>query len=214
MGSRFMHLLVADHVARELDIADRGGILLGALAPDARKSRAAHFKAAPHPLFLNNPMDYGRFVLKYRDRFAESFFVGYLSHLVMDDVWTMKTEFSGFERRVQEDPAVYAQYHEDLRLCNAKLDQYYRRAGLFDALVAARHVPEIEEVSAQEVLSYKETAVADFSYPAEHATESLRLFTLQDMVQYVERSQSKAVDICRVALAMSPVEDTVPGRQE
>lgn len=202
MGSRFMHLLVADHVARELESTDRGRMLLGALAPDGHKSRQTHFKATPHPLFLNNPMDYGRFILKYSDRFTDSYFVGYLSHLIMDDVWTMKTEFSGFEKRVKEDPTVYAQYHDDLRLCNAKLDHYYQPTDLFDALLTASDAPDIDEVSGHEVLSYKEEALADFSYPPDHVTQPLQLFTLEEMVQYVERSKSKAVDICRVACRM------------
>lgn len=34
MGSRLMHLLIADRVATELNIVDRGRILLGSIAPD------------------------------------------------------------------------------------------------------------------------------------------------------------------------------------
>ena len=152
---------------------------------------------------MNNPMDYGRFILKYRDRFNDPYFVGYLSHLIMDDVWTMQAAFSGFEQRVQADAAAYAQYHDDLRLCNAKLDAHYRPAALCDALAAACDAPDIDEVSAREVLLYRQEALADFRYPAEHLTAPLHLFALEEMLQYVERSKSKAVDICRVARSLS-----------
>ena len=198
-----MHLLVADHVAQEMEMEDRSRTLLGSLAPDARKAGWTHFKATPHPLFLNNPIDYGRFILKYRDRFNDPYFVGYLSHLIMDDIWTMKSEFSGFERKVQTDAAAYAQYQDDLRLCNAKLDAYYRPATLYAALAAACDAPDIDEASAREVLLYREEALADFRYPAEHLTAPLHLFDLEEMLQYVERSKSKAVDICRVARSLS-----------
>lgn len=197
-----MHLLVADAVATSLGIRDRGRILLGSLAPDARKSDETHYKSAAHPLFLNPSLNFGECMIKYERHFSDPFFLGYLSHLVMDDVWTMKTEFSGFEARVVANSQIYAQYHEDLRLCNAQLDHYYRPIGLREALLASCDVPAMDEASPQEVLRYKKEALADFEYTSAHGTMPLQLFTLEEMVQYVERSISKACDICRVAAHM------------
>jgi hypothetical protein len=196
-----MHLLVADYVATELGIVDRERMLLGSIAPDAAEpKRPAHFKGELHPYALNSPIDFGRFIVKYRNRFTDAFFVGYLTHLVMDDVWTMKTDFSGFEAKIKEDPTLYARYHADLRLCNAQLNEFYRPVGVYDALDKANDVPEIEEVDAQSVLRYKREALADFDYPLEHLSEPLGVFTFEEMIHYVERSKSKALDICRIVL--------------
>lgn len=47
MGSRFMHLLIADFVGKELHIEQLGRMLLGALAPDVTISKMdTHFKGA------------------------------------------------------------------------------------------------------------------------------------------------------------------------
>jgi hypothetical protein len=201
VGSRLMHLLVADYVCRELNITERPAILLGSIAPDAANpKRASHFKGERHPYADNPPLDFGRFVAKYRDCFPHPFFVGYLTHLVMDDVWTMKTDFSGFEKRIQQDPTLYTRYHHDLWLCNAKLLQRYNMDGVEEALRKADNVPAMEEVDKQAVLDYKREALADFQYPPENVDSPLQVFSFEEMVQYVERSKAKALDICRMVL--------------
>ncbi len=194
-----MHLIVADYVAAELGISNRGRILLGAIAPDATPDKAStHFKGQLHPYALNRPIDCHRFVLKYRNRFSDAFFIGYLTHLVMDDVWTMKTDFSGFEARVKQNPELYHVYHEDLRLCNAKLSQVYSLDGIREMLLSAEDMPDIEEAKKEDVLTYKGEAIADFDYPPKHLTQPLQLFTLDEMIHYVERSKTKALDWSRV----------------
>jgi hypothetical protein len=194
-----MYLIVANYVATELGISDRGRMLLGAIAPDAASDKAStHFKGQLHPYALNRPIDCHRFVLKYRNRFSDAFFIGYLTHLVMDDVWTMKTDFSGFEARVKRNPELYHMYHEDLRLCNAKLSQVYPLHEIHKTLLTAQDMPDIEEVKTREVLTYKQKAIADFDYPPQHLTQPLHLFTFEEMIHYVERSKSKALDWSRV----------------
>jgi hypothetical protein len=85
-------------------------------------------------------------------------------------------------------------------LCNAKLNEFYRPVGVYDALDKANDAPEIEEVDAQSVLEYKREALADFDYPKEHLSEPLKVFTFEEMIHYVERSKSKALDICRTVV--------------
>lgn len=203
MGSRFMHLLIADYVMSELAIHDKTRALLGAIAPDAAKDkRAAHFKGELHPYAYNSPVDYGRFIVKYRDRFQDTFFIGYLTHLVTDDIWTMKTDFTGFEARVKKRPELYEMYHADLWLCNAKLDRRYAAQSkrIRSTLAGANEVAWLDEVDASSVLTYKQEALHDFDYPEENLSIPLRLFTLEEMVHYVERSKSKSLDICRAMI--------------
>lgn len=204
MGSRFMHLLVADYIATELDIGDRGRMLLGSLAPDAVQNKPiSHFQGVLHQFAYNAPLDFGRFTIKYLERFADPFFMGYLTHLVVDDVWTMKTDFNGFEVRVKENPELYHLYHGDLWLCNAKLIEMYDAQYIYDVLHTANGVPDIDEVEHDDVITHKQQALADFRYPPENVSKSLKLFSLEDMVHYVERSKSKALDVCRIIHAIA-----------
>ena len=201
MGSRFMHLLVADYVATELGIEKRDRMLLGSIAPDAAThKREAHFKGKLHRYAHNSPIDFGRFVVKYRSRFSDAFFIGYLTHLVMDDIWTMRTDFTGFEERLKEAPELYDIYHGDLWLCNAKLDAEYHPDGVYESLMIASEVPEMKELDEKTVLRYKREALSDFDYPSENLVKPLRLFTFEEMVHYLERSMSKALDVCRIVL--------------
>lgn len=203
MGSRLMHLLIADYVTSELRICDKGRALLGAIAPDAaRDKRYAHFKGELHPYAYNSPVDYGRFVVKYRDRFEDAFFIGYLTHLVTDDIWTMKTDFTGFEAQVKERPELYEMYHGDLWLCNAKLARRYiaQTKRVRSALFEATDVSQIDGIDATAVLAYKQEALDDFVYPEENIFRPLRLFTIEEMVQYVERCMSKSLDVCRMVV--------------
>ena len=116
MGSRFMHLLIADYVATELRVEERGRMLLGSLAPDASNAKLdTHFQGSS---FLHSPgasWDYGKFVIKYWDRMSDPFMLGYLTHLVADEVWAMKSYFSGFTEMLQRDPTLYDRYHGDFR---------------------------------------------------------------------------------------------------
>lgn len=199
MGSRFMHLLVADYVAEELGIEQRDRMLLGSIAPDAAiHKREAHFKGKRHRFAHNSPIDFGRFVVKYRSQFSDAFFLGYLTHLVMDDIWTMRSDFTGFEERVKQSPELYEIYHGDLWLCNAKLDAAYQPHSIYEPLEAANEVPQMEELNEKLVLEYKLEALSDFHYPSENLSKPLQLFTFEEMVHYVERSMSKALDVCRI----------------
>lgn len=201
MGSRFMHLLVADYVANELGIEQRDRMLLGSIAPDAAIHKGeAHFKGKLHRYAYNSPIDFGRFVIKYRTKFSDAFFIGYLTHLVTDDIWTMKTDFTGFEQRLKKDPELYGIYHGDLWLCNAKLNEAYHPDGVYESLMSANEVPKIEELDEKRVLEYKLEALADFQYPPENLSKPLRLFTFEEMVHYLERSMSNALDVCRIVL--------------
>lgn len=203
MGSRFMHLLIADYVFQELGFEDRGRTLLGSIAPDSSPhKRISHFKSEPHPYAYNSPVDFGRFTAKYISHFSDAFYLGYLTHLVTDDIWTMKTDFTGFEKRLKADPELYQIYHHDLWLCNAKLNEIYQPQDIYETLSAAHEVPSMEEIQSQSVLEYKAHALADFKYPSDNISEPLELFTLEEMIHYVERCKNKSLDVCRIVLAI------------
>lgn len=161
-----MHLLIADYVCTELHIDQRGQMLLGAIAPDAKQIKVdTHFKGAQFKYSNGTPWEYSRFIMKYRERISEPFILGYLTHLVADEVWSMKSFFSGFRERLKNDPTLYERYHQDFRLCNEKLNGMYASEGLYNALASVVFVPKIDEVDENEVLELKKQALNDFEYP-------------------------------------------------
>lgn len=198
-----MHLIIADYVCKELLVEERGQILLGAIAPDATQVKFdTHFKGPRFRFSDGTPWEYGRFIMKYKRRISEPFILGYLTHLVADEVWAMKSYFSGFKDRLKNDPALYDRYHQDFRLCNAKLNEMYAADELYDALASAVHVPKIEEVDENGVLELKKYALEDFHYPVEHVTQELDVFSFEEIVAYIERSAYRALDVCRPLLAI------------
>lgn len=201
MGSRFMHLLISDFVCQELSIKQRGEMLLGAIAPDAHSAKNdTHFVGDRFKYGVNRRWEYGRFIMKYKERITEPFMLGYLTHLVADEVWAMKSYFSGFEARLENDSTLYERYHQDFRLCNAKLNEKYACDGLFEALNSAVYIPKMDELEEQNVLEVKKLALDDFNYPMEHVEQELSIFSFEEILAYLERSAYRALDVCRPLL--------------
>ena len=197
-----MHLLIADFVCKELHVDNRGQMLLGALAPDAKQANMdLHFKGTRFKYADGGSWEYGRFIMKYRECILEPFMLGYLTHLVADEVWDMKSFFSGFKERLKNDPTLYERYHQDFRLCNAKLNEMYASDGLYEALQSATYVPKIEAVDENEVLELKKHALDDFNYPVENVEQELRVFSFEEIIAYIERSAYRALDVCRPLFA-------------
>jgi len=196
-----MHLLISDFVGKELSIKQRGDMLLGAIAPDAKSEKGdTHFQGDQYKYGANRRWEYGRFIIKYKERIAEPFMLGYLTHLVADEVWAMKSYFSGFEERLKNDSTLYERYHDDFQLCNAKLNEKYASEGLYDALNSAVYIPSMDELDEKNVLALKKEALEDFNYPLEHVEQELSIFSLDEIMAYLERSAYRALDVCRPLL--------------
>jgi hypothetical protein len=193
-----MHLLISDFVCKELAIKQQGEMLLGAIAPDARQEKSdTHFVGDRFKYGNGKRWEYGRFIVKYREHITEPFLLGYLTHLVADEVWAMKSYFSGFEERLQNDPTLYERYHQDFRLCNAKLNENYASDGLYEALKSAVYIPGMAELDEENVLQLKKHALDDFNYPMEHVEQELSVFSFEEILAYIERSAYRSLDVCR-----------------
>ncbi|WP_054026398.1 hypothetical protein [Bacillus sp. FJAT-28004] len=202
MGSRFMHLLVADRVGMELNISDRGRILLGSIAPDSDESKEdTHFKGARYAFSDGAPSEYGRFIAKYHEHLSDPFYIGYLTHLVADEQWANFMHYSGLKKRLRSEPDFYINLHKDFYLCNAKLADKYTTEGLYLALEASDDVPELDELNYESVSKVKDEALNDFMYPAENIDTPLQIVTLEEIVAYIERAARRSIDVCYPWLA-------------
>ena len=89
MGSRVMHYCISTLLAKELGVGNRATFILGGIAPDAHgypggNRDITHFKDVDERgrRFIN----YRRFCLQYRHKITEPFYLGYLCHLISDEV--------------------------------------------------------------------------------------------------------------------------------
>lgn len=200
MGSRMMHLIIADSVATELEVTDRGSIFLGAVAPDAAKDwYLGHFKAEANDYPPGSTYEWGQFVNKYRSLLPAPYLIGYLTHLVADEVWGTRSHYTGLTARLLVDDTLHQRYQNDFRLCNAKLHAFIGNDRIYTALSAANRVIDLEEVEGNSVLELKQDALEDFHYPVEHLQEPLDVFTFEEILEYIERSTRRAIDVYRVA---------------
>ena len=90
MGSRMMHLIIAGQVAGKIDISDRPRFLLGGIAPDAVHGREQKTKSHYYEGSVDDGtrrVHYEGFIEKYQKEIQDEFILGYVVHLVGDDVW-------------------------------------------------------------------------------------------------------------------------------
>ena len=67
MGSRSMHLIIANKVANELKIVNKTQFLLGGIAADATSDKETyHFFVGKHEEYTRK-IDYEKFISKYRE---------------------------------------------------------------------------------------------------------------------------------------------------
>ncbi|ACT01697.1 hypothetical protein [Paenibacillus sp. JDR-2] len=90
MGSRMMHYCITSEINKHIYSSQESRIHLGGLAPDLTHPVYAP-KSVTHFVRINGEgkkkTDYEFFVQKYNESFNDSFYVGYLSHLVADHIW-------------------------------------------------------------------------------------------------------------------------------
>ena len=65
MGSRIMHLIIADRIAERLSIKEKNMFLVGGISPDAVNSKeSSHFFRGDHSDYSRH-IDYQEFLYKY-----------------------------------------------------------------------------------------------------------------------------------------------------
>ena len=189
MGSRIMHLVIANRIAECLSIEDRTTFLLGGIAPDAVSTKdLSHF-------FIGEVQDYSRsidykgFLHKYSSQVESHYILGYFTHLIADDIWLKGFYLPWLKNRMEADKEILNLYHNDFRLLNGKLLEHY---GFTDELrKTLSYIPtifDLQEVKSKDVEEFIPYVLGDMEYDKEVINEKLNVFTFNQIVGYIETS--------------------------
>lgn len=194
MGSRIMHAIIAKKVAEALSIKDKTSFVLGGIAADATSNKdASHFYKGALQNFTR-AIDYEGFYQKYQDIADSDYIQGYYTHLIADDLWLQGFNIPWLRNRMAANPAILNAYHQDFKLLNGKLIEYYAcKEELEQLLQASSQIQNIEEVETQEVTQFAPYVLTDMNYEQSALKEPLNVFTFEQIVGYIETSVEKSI---------------------
>ena len=192
MGSRIMHSIIGNKIAEVLSIEDKTLFLLGSIAPDAvfshEEKNLSHFFIGEVQNYSRS-VDYKGFLHKYSAQVENPYILGYCAHLIADDIWLRGFNLSWLRNRMDADEGLYKLYHNDFRLLNGKLLEYY---GFTDELRKTfSHFPtilDLEEVKSKDVEKFVPYVLGDMEYEKEVLNEQLNVFTFNQVIGYIETS--------------------------
>ncbi|WP_042473397.1 zinc dependent phospholipase C family protein [Bacillus ndiopicus] len=198
MGSRIMHLIIANQIAERLNITDKASFLVGGIAPDAASAKEqSHYFIGKEQDYTRS-VDYMGFLQKYDAQKDHSYILGYFTHLIADDLWLKGFYLAWLRNRMANNSNVLALYHQDFRLLNGKLLDYY---GLKPTLQSILHdkpsIINLQEVTEQEVMQFLSYVQEDMIYDEEVLQEELQVFTLQQIIGYIETAVDKGLNSMR-----------------
>ncbi|ANA82446.1 hydrolase [Paenibacillus glucanolyticus] len=189
MGSRIMHLIIANRMADILSIGERTAFLLGSVAPDAVSPKDLSHFFRGEVLDHSRHIDYKGFLHKYRSQADSPYILGYFTHLIADDIWLKGFNLPWLRNRMEANTELYRLYHHDFHVLNGKLLEYY---GFTDILGSILRYPsailDLEEVKSSDVEEFIPYVLGDMEYDIEVLNESLQVFTLDQIIGYIETS--------------------------
>lgn len=189
MGSRIMHLIIGNKIAERLKIEDRTAFLLGSIAPDAVHSKdkdESHFFKGEHRDFTRY-IDYYGFLEKYKACSNQLYVLGYFVHLIADDQWLKGFYMPWLKNRMENDSGLYALYHNDFRLLNGKLLEYYGCVDEMRELISnPRAVMDLDEVKSENVSELVPHVLGDLDYDKKELNDPLQVFRFIQIEGYIE----------------------------
>ncbi|MFD1779116.1 hydrolase [Fredinandcohnia salidurans] len=196
MGSRIMHLVIANRIADELSIKDKSSFLLGGIAADAVSSKdLSHFYKGDVKDY-SRYIDYKEFIHKYSSNIDSHFIQGYYTHLIADDIWLKGFYLPWLKNRMEADKSIFNRYHNDFRLLNGKLLDYYGYTQQLSAAISQNGtIIETEEVKSDDIKKLVSYVIGDMDYGREELEQPLTVFTLEQIIGYIETSVDKGL-IC------------------
>lgn len=202
MGSRMMHLIIAEHVAGKIGIADRPRFLLGSIAPDAVHGREQKTKSHYYEGSVDDGtrrIHYEGFIEKYRAQLKDEFILGYVVHLVADDVWMKDIYFKkDMKTRIDADPSVLEKWHADFRKLNGMLINQFDCAGLEQQLASA-DLPDtlIEEIEINNLREFTKETLGDFQSTKAFSGKDLEVYSVEEIIGYIKSAAEQAIRVYR-----------------
>ena len=200
MGSRMMHLIIANQVFEKLEIPNQQSFLLGGIAPDAVFTREGKNKSHFHEGNLDDGtrfVNYEKFIVKYQADIQNEFILGYLTHLISDDVWMKVIYFKNdFYNRLATDPALLGRWHDDFRKLNGKLIEKFECGELKNKLVGATLDNKVCEIDFKDLQSFTIETLNDFTYNKEDIGKELQVYTFREINDYIELATNMAINVC------------------
>ncbi len=193
MGSRIMHLIIANSIAECLSIEKRTPFLLGGIAPDAVSPKdISHFYTGKVEYSRN--IDYQGFLHKYRSKVKSHYILGYFTHLIADDLWLKGFYLPWLKNRIDANKDMLNLYHHDFRLLNGKLLEYYGLTNeVRNMLKFNDAIIDLQEVKSKDVEDFIPYLLGDMEYDREVINDELNVFTFNQMVGYIETSVDKGL---------------------
>lgn len=185
MGSRVMHLLIANHIANHFSIQDKLPFLLGGVAPDAVSPKElSHFFVGDTSDYSRS-IDYEAFIQKYNSHKHSNFILGYYTHLIADDLWLKGFFLPWLKNRLDKDKEMLGRYHNDFRLLNGKLLRYYNFSTDLIKGIEKVEPDSLQEVKAQDIETFLPDLLEDLNYEPSSLQAPLSVFTFEQIVGYM-----------------------------
>ncbi|WP_232066151.1 hydrolase [Bacillus sp. KH172YL63] len=184
-----MHSIIAYQLAAKFRCENKASFVIGGIAPDAvtYKDRSHFYTGDVED--HSREIDYEGFRGKYASRQHTPFITGYAAHLIADDLWLQGFYLPWLKNRLTADPSLHEAYHRDFRRLNAQLIHHYNLKEEFTHLL--REVfdyVEIEEVSRVELEEFLPLLRGDLDYDPIDIQQPLSVFTLPQIIGYMETS--------------------------
>ncbi len=131
---------------------------------------------------------------KYGAQSHSPFILGYYTHLIADDLWLKGFYLPWLKNRMENDNAIFNQYHNDFRLLNGKLVHHYDlKVELQQQLQKNHEIIEIEEVTSDQINTFIPFVLNDLEYEQSSLNQPLEVFTFKQIVGYIETSVEKGI---------------------
>lgn len=201
MGSRVMHLIIAANVSKKLNVKNKGWFLEGGIAPDA----AFTVKGKIESHFYEGSLDdgtrvsnYKQFIEKYPFEVQSEFGLGYLTHLIADDIWLKQVYFKNdLKNRLSADSSLLERWHSDFRKLNNILIDRFDCGDLKGELIKSSYTANtIKEIQPKDLQRFKEEAIEDFVFTENELESKLEVYSISQILDYLDAATDKAFAIC------------------
>jgi hypothetical protein len=209
MGSRLMHLIIGEIVASSLDdIKNKRDFLIGSIAPDAafsfeRKVMTHYFEGDVDE--RTRQVNYQRYIDTYLSDIKDDYSLGYLTHLIADNVW-MEYIYYPYELKQKQDldPNFLQRWYSDFRKMNTKLLCHYNMGYLKDWLEIVALPREIDDITQDDLQDFIEMMYGDFEIIEQDRNCKLEVYHFDDIIEYINLSKSKAIEVIKDITPLIP----------